>query len=136
MLISSCHFWKHKSDFLQNFHQYSVLSNITRLYFSSSNIIYFGQIQPIKLQYFEIFKCSCSNSSNSSCQFWTVKSISLQFLHHSSLSWHITPLFKLIQFQLWTKGYHESPNFETFKCSGEDLANSLCHFWKHKLVFL
>ena len=43
LLVSSCHFWKGKSVFLQILHQYSVPSNITPLYFFSSNIIYFGQ---------------------------------------------------------------------------------------------
>ena len=60
--------------------------------FFSSNIIYFVQKMPIKVQIFEIFECSCQNSSNSSCQFWTDKSIPLQILYHSSLSWHKTPL--------------------------------------------
>ena len=73
-------------------HQYSVPSNITPLYFFSSNIIYFGQKQSIKVQIFEIFECSGQNLSNSSCQFWSDKSILLQFLHYSSLSWHITLL--------------------------------------------
>ena len=90
-----CHFWQHKSVFLQILHQSLVPSNITPLYFFSSNIIYFGQKQPIKVQIFEIFECSGQNSSNSSCQFWTDKSIPLQFLHHSSLSWHITPMYIL-----------------------------------------
>ena len=66
---SSCHFWKHKSVFLQNLHQSSVLSKITPLYFFGSNILYFGQKQPIKVQIFEIFECSGQNLSNSSCQF-------------------------------------------------------------------
>ena len=60
--------------------------------FFSSNIISFGQKQPNKMQIFEIFKCSCQCSSNSSCQFWIDKSVPLQILYHSSLSWHITPL--------------------------------------------
>ena len=30
--------------------------------------------------------------------------------------------FKLIPCQLWIKGSHQNPNFETFKCSGE-----ICH---------
>ena len=42
----------------------------------------------------------------------------------------------LVHFQLWTKGYHESPNFETFKCRGENLPISSCHFSNHKSVFL
>ena len=28
--------------------------------------------------------------------------------------------FKVIPFLLWTKGSHQSPNFDTFKCSGEN----------------
>ena len=61
----------------------------------SSNIIYFGQKQPIKVHIFEIFECSSQNLSNSSSQFWNDKSILLQILHHSSLSWHITSLWIL-----------------------------------------
>ena len=89
---SSCHFWKQKSVFLQILYQSSVPSNITTLYFFSSNIIYFDQKQPIKVQSFENFNCSGQNSTNSSCQFWNNKPIPLSILYHSSLSWHITPL--------------------------------------------
>ena len=50
---------------------------------------------------------------------------------------HNSPVnFQLIHFQLWTKESHQSPNFETFKCSGENFSNSSCHFWKQKSVFL
>ena len=59
---SSCQFWKHMSVFLQILDQYSVPSNKTSLYFLCSNIIHFGQKQPIKVQIFEIFKCSDQNS--------------------------------------------------------------------------
>ena len=83
---SSCHFRKYKLVSLQILHQSSVQSNITPLYFFSSNIIYYGQKQPIKEQIFEIFKCTGKKSSNSSYQFWIDKSISLQILHHSFLS--------------------------------------------------
>ena len=47
------------------YHQTQILCT-----FYCSNIIYFGQKQPIKVQIFEIFKCSGQNLSNSSCQFW------------------------------------------------------------------
>ena len=50
--------------------------------------------------------------------------------HNSSVN------FKLIHFLFWTKGSHESPNFDTFQCSGENLPNSSCHFPNHKSVFL
>ena len=87
---SSCHFWKHKSVFLQIFYQSWVPSNITCLYFLSWSIIYFGQKHPIKVNIFETFEGSSQNSSNSLCQFWTDKSIPLQIFHHSSMSLHIT----------------------------------------------
>ena len=49
---------------------------------------------------------------------------------------HNSPInFKLIHVLLLIKGSHQSPNFETFECSGENLPNSSCHFWKHKSVF-
>ena len=49
--------------------------------------------------------------------------------HNSSVN------FKLIHFLLWTKESHQSPNFDTFKCSGENSPNSSCHFSNHKSVF-
>ena len=112
---SSCHFEKHKSVFLQILHQSSVPSNITLLYIFSSNIIYFGQKGPIKVQFFETFKCSGQNLSNFAANFWNNKFILLHICRHSPLSWHITPLssvnFKLIHFLLWIKTSHQSPNF-------------------------
>ena len=66
---SSCHFGKRKSVSLQILHQSSVPTNITPLDFVSSNIIYFGQRQPIKRQLFVIFECSGQNLLNFSCQF-------------------------------------------------------------------
>ena len=48
----SCHFWKHKSVFLQILYQSSVPSYIPPLYFFSSNIIYFGQISQLKSKFF------------------------------------------------------------------------------------
>ena len=41
---------------------------------------------------FENFECSGQNSPNS-CHFWNNKSVFLQILHHSSVSWDITPLY-------------------------------------------
>ena len=51
--------------------------------------------------------------------------------HNSSVS------FKFIPFLLWTKGSHKSSNFDTFKCSGENLLNFSSLFSKcHWSVFL
>ena len=43
--------------------------------------------------------------------------------------------FKLIHFQLQTKGYHQGPNLETFKCSGENLPNSPYQFLEAQASF-
>ena len=49
--------------------------------------------------------------------------------HNSSVN------FKFILFLLWTKGFHQSSNFDTFKCSGENLPN-FCLFSNQWSVFL
>ena len=97
--------WNHyfsacKRKFLESTSQFSfkccinIQCHQTKLLYTffSSNIVYFVQKKPIKVKIYEIFECSGQNLSNSSCQFWTDKSIPLQILYHSSLSWHKTPL--------------------------------------------
>ena len=42
---------------------------------------------------FVTFKCSCENLPHSSCDFSNYKSVFLQILHHSSMSWDITSLY-------------------------------------------
>ena len=64
---------------------------------------------------------------NSSSHFLSFFSV---ILHNSSVN------FLLMHFLLWTKGCHESTNFDTFKCSNKNLSNSSCHFPKQKSVFL
>ena len=59
----------------------------------SSNIIYFGQKQPLKVQIIEIFQCSGENMPNSSCHFSNRKTVFLQVLHDFLVSWTITPLY-------------------------------------------
>ena len=44
--------------------------------------------------------------------------------------------FNFINFLLCVKASNESPNFETFGCSGENMPNSSSHFPNHKSVFL
>ena len=44
--------------------------------------------------------------------------------------------FKLIHFLLWIKGSNQSSNFDTSRCSVENLPNSSCDFLNHKSVFL
>ena len=134
---SSCHFWKRKSFFLQILHQYSVQSKITPLYVFSSNMLYFGQKQLIKVQIFEVFGSSDESLPKSSCHFPNRKEVFLQILHYSSLSWQITPQYffrwKIIYFAL--KGPTKVQILETFECPDQNSPNS-CQFGNNKLVFL
>ena len=41
-----------------------------------------------------------------------------------------------MHFLIWTKGSHESTNFDIIKCSDKNLLNFSCHFPNHKSVFL
>ena len=86
---------------------------------------------------FDTFKCSGENLPNSSCHFPNHKSVFLQILHHSSVSWKITPLYffrsNVIYFA--RKGPIKVQILETFECSDQNSPNS-CHFWKKKSVFL
>ena len=63
------------------------------------------------------------NSSSNLASFFIV------MIHNSSVS------FKLLYFLLLIKGSNQNPSFEIFKCSGENLSYSLCHFPNRKLVF-
>ena len=92
---SLCQFWNGESIFPQILHPSSVSWKITPVYFFSSNKIYFAQKELIKMKMFETFKCLGQNSSNSSCQLWNDKSVPLQFLRNSSLSWQINALWIL-----------------------------------------
>ena len=134
---SSCHFGKHKSIFLQILHQSSVPSNITPLYFFSSNIIYFVQKDPIKVQIFETFEFSGQNSPkflmsifkrevNSSASF---ASFFIVMTHNSSVN------FKLIHFPLWIKGSHRSPSFKIFQVLWWKFAMFLMPFSKPQVIF-
>ena len=132
---STCHFPNHKLVYHQILHHSSVSWNITPLYFFSSNNVCFVQKELINGQIFETCECktcqtlhvnfeTTSNPSSNLASFFIV------ITHNSFVN------SKLIHFLLWIKGSHESPNFETFKCSGENLPYSLCHFPNNKSVFL
>ena len=131
----ACHFWKNKSVLLQILHQSSVLSNITPLYFFSSNIIYFGQRGLLKSKFLRF-----SSARFKIPQIPHVNFVSL-VNSYSNFAWffivitqNVSVNFKLIHFLLWTKGSHQSPDFETLESSGENPPNSSCHFPNHKSV--
>ena len=83
---------------------------------------------------FDTFECSGENMPNSSCHFSNKKSNPLQILYHSSVSWKITPLYFFSSNNIYfaQKEPIKGKNFETFKCSGQNLSNSLCQFSNDK----
>ena len=113
----------------------SVSSNITPLYFCSLNNIYFGHKEPIKKM--STFRVLGSNFVKfMSVLKWKVSSSSIFVSFFIAMTHNTSVNFKVIPFLLWTKGSHQSPNFNTFKCSGENLPNFSSLFSNHKSVFL
>ena len=53
---------------------------------------------------------------------WLFVSLFIVMTHNSTVN------LKLTHFLLWTKRSYQSSNFDTCKCSGENLRNSSCHF--------
>ena len=135
---SLCQFWNDKLIPLQILYPSSVSWKITPLYYFSSNSIYFAQKEPIKVKMFETFECSGQNLSNSLCQFWNDKSIPLQILYLSSVSWKITPLYFFSSNNIYfpQKEHIKMKIFETFKCLAQNLWNSLCQLWNYKSILL
>ena len=129
-------FWKDKLIPLQILYPSSVSWNITPMYFFSSNNIYFAQKEPMKMKLFETFECSGQISSNFLCQFWNDKSIPLQIVYPSSVSWKITPLYFLTSNNIYfaQKESIKMKIFETFECACQNLSNFLCQFWNDKLI--
>ena len=128
---SLCQFWNDKSIPLQIVYPSSFSWQITPLFIFSSNNIYFAQKEPIKMKIFETFECSSQILSNSLCQFWNDKSIPLQILYLSSVSWKINSMY--FSAQTICTWFKRSPSkwkvFETFECPDQNLSNSLCQFW-------
>ena len=79
-----------------------------------------------------------SNLSNSLCQFWNDKSIPLQTLYPSLVSWKITAFYFFSSNNTYfaQKQRIKVNIFETFECWGQDLSNSLCHIWNGKSILL
>ena len=75
---SSCHFPNYKSVFLQTLHHSSVSCKITSLHFFRSNVIYFAQTEPMKVQILETYECSGQSSPNS-CSFETTNQFFFKF---------------------------------------------------------
>ena len=80
-----------RSGFIQILHHCSVPWK-TPLHFSSSNLIYFWQNSPSKLNFWT-FEWLGENSPNSLCHFWKQESVFLLTLHYSSVPGNTTLLY-------------------------------------------
>ena len=89
-------------------------------------------------------KCKFLGLLSSQVKIYQIPSILKQQVNSSSdfsslfsvITYNSSVSLQLMHFLLWTKGSHENTNFDTFKCSDENLPNSSCHFPNHKSVFL
>ena len=70
---------------------------------------------------------SGENLPNFSCHFPNCRSIFLQILLHSLVSWKIIPLYFFRSNVIYKKGTNQNRNFENFKCSGQN-SSSLAIF--------
>ena len=127
---------KQQVDSPPNFVFFFASWKITHVYFFSTNNIYVAQKEPIKINIFETFDCSGQNLSNFLCQFWNYKSITLQILYPSSVSWKAIPLyfFSLNSIYFAQKEPIKMSIFETFECSGQISSTSLCQFWNDESI--
>ena len=125
----SCHFLKEKISFPSNFASiFSAIKHIFSVLFSS-NIIYSGQKQPIKKQILRFSSAQVKIRQIPHVNVELTSQFLFKFASFFIVMTHNSPVnFKLINFLLWIKGSHQSLNFETFECSGENLPNSSCHF--------
>ena len=105
--------------------------------FSSNFASIFGIMRLIKVQISETFECSDQNSP-SSCHFWNNKSVFLQTLHHSSVSWDII----LLYFYSWNFIYfqqkeHQSTNLVNFTWAVKSLkfCTLMGYFYKNHIKF-
>ena len=88
---SSCHFLSNKSVWLQILHYSSVLWKITPLYFFRSNVIYFAQKEPIKVEILRISSAQVKIHQIIAI-FETTNQIFFWISNNSSVSWDINPL--------------------------------------------
>ena len=86
----SYYFPNYKSVFLQILHDSSVSWNILLCIFFRSNVVYFAQRDESKCKFFRLFSARIK-IHQIRVIFEKKKSVTLQILYHSLISWDITP---------------------------------------------
>ena len=130
-------FSKQQVSFFLNFaSHFNVMKANSSLIFLVQTIYNLLKRSSLKWKSSRLFECSGQNLSNSTCQSWNDKSISLQIWYLSSVSWKITPLYFFSSNKIYfaQKELIKMKIFETFKCLGQNLSNSSCQRWHDKLV--
>ena len=110
--------------------------NTAHLYFLSSNIIYFWQTQPFKVN---IFRLSTTRVKIHHIPHVIFQTKSQFFSKFGSLFNVIrdnsSALFQMKLYMLLTKVAHQSASFQQIHhCSHKDLLNSSCHSWNQESV--
>ena len=102
--------------------------------FLTWNIIYFGQRSQLKSNCFRFSSARVKIvkflSFEMTSQHFSIFALFFIVMTHNS-----SANFKVIPFLLWMKGSHQSPNFDTFKCSGKNLPNFSNLFFKPQVSF-
>ena len=116
---------------------FSAIRHNSSVFFLAQTLyIYFGQRSQLKSNLdFRVLQSKFVKFLMSGLK-WHVNSSSNFALFFIVIKHNFSASFKVIPFLLWTKGSHQSPNFDTFKCSGENLPNFSCLFSNHWSVFL
>ena len=128
-------FSKQQVSFFLNFaSHFNVMKANSSLIFLVQTIYNLLKRSSLKWKSSRLFECSGQNLSNSTCQSWNDKSISLQIWYLSSVSWKITPLYFFSSNKIYfaQKELIKMKIFETFKYLGQNSSNSSCQLWNGK----
>ena len=134
---SSCQFWNQKVTVYSNFASlFSAMKNNSSVFFFYliSNLYALDKKSPSKWT-FHTFGYLGEKSPNLLCHIWNYKSVFLQNLHHSSVSWEITLLYFF-----FVEAVHDLDKRSPSKCKISDfwLLTFLtfdCFCWKYIKIF-
>ena len=127
---SSCHFLKCKPVFLQNFASlFSVMKDNSFVLLQLKHYIRWSEEVHLNFKFWRLSSARVKIRQIPHVNFeMTINSSSNFASFFIVMTYNFSINFKLIHFLLWTKVSHQSPNFDIFDCSGENLPNSSCHF--------
>ena len=132
--IPICQFWNDKSIPLQILYPSLVSWKKTPLYYFSSNNIYFAQKEPTKVKIFETLSAQVKTCQIPIYEFWKNKSIPLQILYPSLVSWKKTPLYYFSSNNIYfaQKEPTKVKIFETLSAQVKTCQIPIYEFWKNK----